>query len=144
MREEATNLAKMISGIQQKLREGLYEELQGAEEDLKGLSEPGGYSMALDEYRGKYLDKLYLLQSLVNELANLDETHRRRLPRVFSVAAPTHEELTKLVNKRLTELEGCAVMDIKFLTAEDKTWVAFITFFPSPFPRKRPMPSPQA
>ncbi|MBM4086121.1 MAG: hypothetical protein FJ272_15160, partial [Planctomycetes bacterium] len=104
MPEEAANLAKVLSGIQQKLREELLSDLQGAEEDIKGLSEPGAYSMALDEYRAKFLDKLYMLQSLINELANLDETHRRRLPRVFTVSAPGHEELAKLVNDRLSKL----------------------------------------
>jgi len=135
---EAPEIARLVTQIQRKLRQDLLDDLLENEEDLENLFDAGAYSLALDEYRSKYLDKLHVLQSLLSEIANLDEGHRRRRILVASVAAPTHEQLTKHLNKKLTEITGAHVQDVKFTHTHEEGWVAFINYSPSPFPRKRP------
>jgi len=135
--EEAPEIARLVTQIQRKLRQELLDDLMENEHELEELFEPGSYSMALDEYRSKYLDKLHVLQSLLGEIANLDEGHRRRRIRVASVGARTHQELTKRLNKTLAEIAGSHVHDVKFVHTPDEGWVAFINYSPSPFPRKR-------
>ena len=137
LKEDAARIGRMIAEIQQKLRHDLLEELVESEEDLENLFDPNSYSHALDEVREKYVDKLYALQNILHEVANLDEGHRRRRTEVTCLNADSPEALSKRVNKKLRELEGCAILDVKFIKGDEAKWVAFITYLLNPFDRGR-------
>jgi len=137
LKEDAARIGRTIAEIQQRLRHDLLEELVESEEDLENLFDPNSYSHALDEVRDKYVDKLYALQNILHEVANLDEGHRRRRTEVTCLNADSPEALAKGVNKKLRELEGCAILDVKFTKGDEGKWVAFITYLLNPFDRGR-------
>jgi hypothetical protein len=63
--------------------------------------------------------------------------------RIESVSATSHEELTRKVNHKLTRLEGCRIVDVKFLkddSNQESPWVSFITYMPNPL---KPAPAKQ-
>jgi len=141
--QDVARIAKILAEIQYELREDLLDTLAREEDDLKIVLDPRTFSMEFDEVREKYLDKLAVLQGIINELANLNLHHTKRITRVESLAAGTHEELTKKVNHKLARLEGCRIVDVKFLK-DDKSaespWVSFITYMPNPL---KPQPARQ-
>ena len=76
-----------------------------------------------------------IIQNIVNELANFNLCHTKRITRIESLSADTHEELTQKVNQKLTKLEGCRIVDVKFTKddqEEGSKWVSFITYMPNP------------
>ena len=134
MGKDASRVAKVLSQIQAKLRAKLIDEIEGREEELQPLFDPDTYSPAFEEYREKYLSRLYVLQSIIQELANFNQGQKRRHTKVTSVSARNHSELTKLVNRTISHLDGCKVTDVKFVpSADDKEWVAVITYLANPF-----------
>ena len=134
MTKDASRIAKVLSQTQAKLREKLLTELTDVEDDLPCLFDPDSYSPAFDEYREKYLSRLYVLQSLLQELANFNQGQRKRHTKVTTVSARNHSELTKLVNRTISHLDGCKVTDVKFVPSnDDKEWVAVITYLSNPF-----------
>ena len=137
LEEDGNRIGRLIAEIQQKLRQDLLDDLVESEEDLQSLFDPDSYSHALDEVRDKYVDKLWALQGILHEIANLDDGHRRRRTEVMSISTDSPEALTQEVNKALRSLEGCAIQDVKFLKGEDSQWVAFITYLANPFDRSR-------
>lgn len=137
LKADASRIGRVIAELQQKLRQDLLQELVESEEELHTLFDPGSYSHALDGVRDKYVDKLFALQGILHELANLDEGHRRRRTEVTCLSAKTPDALAKQVNKKLRELEGCAILDVKFLKGDEDKWVAFITYLANPFGPQR-------
>ena len=141
--EDAARIAKTISEVQYELREDLLDSLVSEGEDLKNTLDPRSFSPEMDEIRDKFLDKLAILQGIVNELANFNLCHTTRITRIDSISADTHEELTERVNKKLARLEGCRIVDVKFLKdegTEEVKWVSFVTYMPNPL---RPAPAKQ-
>lgn len=141
--DDAARVAKILAEIQYEIREDLLNNLVGKEEDLKTALDPRTFSPEFDEVRDKYLDKLAILQGIINELANFSLCHTKRITRIESMSAETHEELTKRVNHKLARLEGCRIVDVKFIKddgGEKPTWVSFITYMPNPL---RPSPPKQ-
>lgn len=141
--EDAARIAKTISEVQYELREDLLDSLVSEGEDLKSTLDPRSFSPEMDEIRDKFLDKLAILQGIVNELANFNLCHTKRITRIESISADTHEELTERVNKKLARLEGCRIVDVKFLKdegTEEVKWVSFVTYMPNPL---RPAPTKQ-
>ena len=137
LREDATRIGRLIAEIQQKMRDDLLDELVSSEEDLQSLLDPDSYSHTLEEIRDRYIDKLYVLSGILHEVANLDDGHRRRRTEVTSITAESPEALTKQLNRKLRALEGCAILDVKFLRGGEKEWVAFISFLANPFDKNR-------
>lgn len=134
MAKDASRIAKMLSQVQARLREKLLSELTETEEDLPFLFDPDSYSPAFDEYREKFLSRLYVLQSIIQELANFNQGQKKRHTKVTTVSARNHSELTKLVNRTISHLDGCKVTDVKFVPSnDDKEWVAVITYLSNPF-----------
>lgn len=137
LKEDAARIGRTIAELQQKLRQDLLQDLVESEEELQTLFDPDSYSHALDGVRDKYVDKLSALQGILHEVANLDEGHRRRRTQVTCISTKSPEGLAKQVNTRLRELEGCAILDVKFLKGDEENWVAFITYLANPFDRAR-------
>lgn len=134
MPKDASAIARKLSQIQAKLREKLLLDLEGVEGDLDDLFDPESYSPAFEEYREKYCSRLYVLQSIIQELANFNQGNRKRHTKVASVSARNHSELAKLVNRKIVQLDGCKVTDVKFVpSTDDKEWVAVITYLSNPF-----------
>jgi hypothetical protein len=133
--KDASEVAKLLSQIQAKLREKLLSDLEGNKEELGDLFDPDLYSPAFEEYRERYLSRLYVLQSLLQELANFNQQGgKKRHTKVASVSARNHSELAKMVNRKIVQLNGCKVTDVKFVpTKDDKEWVAVITYLSNPF-----------
>ena len=126
-------VAETLAKVQDELRNALLEELASEGEDLSNVFDPESYSYKLDTLRDTYIDKLYSLQVVINELAKLDQNYKGQVKRVLSVSAQSHERLTRLVNQRLAQLHNCQVTDIKFVPSPNGPWVAFIIFIPNPF-----------
>ena len=141
--EDVSRIAKTLSEVQYEMREDLLDFLLSEEEELKTVLDPRTFSPQFDEIREKYLDKLAVLQGAINELANFNLCHTKRITRVESTAADTYENLTKKVNIKLARLEGCRIVDVKFLKDEESDespWVSFITYMPNPL---KPTPTKQ-
>jgi len=137
LEQDASRIGRLIADVQAKLRDEMLEQLVDSEEELAALLEPGSYSHALEEIRDKYIDRLLALQGVLHELANLDEGHRRRRTKATSLSADSPQGLTRSLNKKLRELEGCSILDVNFLKGNEKEWVAFITYLANPFDRGR-------
>ncbi|MDA0837633.1 MAG: hypothetical protein O3B01_03770 [Planctomycetota bacterium] len=142
--QDASRVAKILAEIQYELREDLLGNLKDQEQDLKAVLDPRTFSPEFDEIRDKYLDKLTIIQGVINELANFNLCHTKRVTRIESVSAESHKQLAARVNKKLMKLEGCRIMDVKFIKAADEEeeaeWVAFITYIPNPL---KPAPARQ-
>ncbi|MBI2193298.1 MAG: hypothetical protein HYU36_15085 [Planctomycetes bacterium] len=141
--DDAARVAKILAEIQYELREDLLNNLTAQEENLKTALDPRTFSPEFDEIRDKYLDKLAILQGIINELANFNLCHTKRITRIESMSAETHEELTRRVNHKLARLEGCRIVDVKFIkdeAGEKSSWVSFITYMPNPL---KPAPAKQ-
>jgi hypothetical protein len=132
MAHDASAIAKQLAQIQAKLREKMITDLEGAGAELDELFDPDTYSPAFEEYRERYLSRLYVLQSLIQELANFNQGSKKRHTKVASVSAKTHAELARQVNRKILRLDGCKVTDVKFVPTS-KEWVAVITYLSNPF-----------
>ena len=133
--QDASRVAKTLAEIQYELREDLLDNLKDQEDDLKTVLDPRTFSPEFYEIRDKYLDKLTIIQGVINELANFNLCHTKRVTRIESVSAESHKQLASRVNKKLMKLEGCRIMDVKFIKDDDEEepeWVAFITYIPNP------------
>jgi hypothetical protein len=133
--EDASRIAKIIAEIQYELREDLLRLLTGQEKELRSVLDPRTFSPEFEEVRDKYLDKLAILQGIVNELANFGLSHTKRITRIESLCADSHEKLTRMVNMKLARLEGCRIVDVEFIKNENDgkpEWVSFITYVPNP------------
>lgn len=129
----ASQVAETLGQLQDELRKALLDDLASEGEELSDALDPQSYSYKMDTLRDTYIDKLYGLQVMINELAKLDQNYKGQVKRVLSVAAQSHERLTRIVNQKLAQLGSCQVTDIKFVPAPNGQWVAFIIFVPSPF-----------
>lgn len=133
--DDAARIARALAEIQLELREDLLQLLVSQESELKSVLDPRTFSTQFDEIRDKYLDKLAILQGIINELANYSICQTKRVTRIESLSAGDHETLTRMVNKKLASLAGCRIEDVKFLkdaNCEDERWVSFITYTPNP------------
>ncbi|MDP6359564.1 MAG: hypothetical protein QF473_30865, partial [Planctomycetota bacterium] len=117
--QDASRVAKTLAEIQYELREDLLDNLKDQEDDLKTVLDPRTFSPEFDEIRDKYLDKLTIIQGVINELANFNLCHTKRVTRIESVSAESHKQLASRVNKKLMKLEGCRIMDVKFIKDDD-------------------------
>jgi len=134
MNGDAREIAKKLARIQSRLRKELLEELQQHEEDIDVIFDPYSYSPLAQELREKYLNRLYTIQALIQELAHFNHGRRQPPVKVLSLRAANSEELVELVNRKLLELNGSKVMDVEFLQSkQDDNWVGIITYVANPF-----------
>ncbi|MFW6189482.1 MAG: hypothetical protein ACOC7T_03530 [Planctomycetota bacterium] len=134
MEHDVGDLARKLAKIQSGLRDDLVEELEDQEDDLEAMLDPYGYSPMVQELREKYLSRLYLIQALLQQLAEISRGQNKRSTRVLSVAADSREELVRRVNRKLSKLNGMKVLDVKFLPGtEEEDWSAVITCEVNPF-----------
>ncbi len=134
MKQDVGDLARKLARIQAGLRKELLQELQTHEAELDAILDPYSYSPLVQELREKYLNRLYLIQALLQQLAEMSQGGSKRATRVMSVAAETQEELVRRVNHRLQKLNGMKVLDVKFIPAGDgPEWTAVITYQVNPF-----------
>lgn len=134
MSNSAGELARKLAKIQARLRRDMLEDLLEHEEDLPALFDPYSFSPVTQEIREKYLNRLYLLHGIIQQLAQLNQGRNRHATRVMRVAATSQENLVKLVNRRLSDLSGTKVLDVKFMPATGEgDWTALITYEANPF-----------
>jgi hypothetical protein len=134
MKPNARPLARKLSKIQARLRKELLEELLAHEDDLDALFDPYAYSPLAHEIREKYLNRLYLIHGIIQQLAHFSQGRNRHPTRVLSVAAENQQNLVELVNRRLGKLNGAKILDVKFIPATEKDgWSALITYEANPF-----------
>ncbi len=134
MKSNAGQLARRLSKVQARLRKELVDELLTHEEDLESLFDPYSFSPLVHEIREKYLNRLYLIQGIIQQLAHLSQGRNRHPTRVLSVAAESQQTLVDLVNRRLGKLSGAKILDVKFIPATEKDgWSALITYEANPF-----------
>ncbi|MBS3762319.1 MAG: hypothetical protein KGZ25_03335 [Planctomycetes bacterium] len=138
MSNAARNIARKLSKIQHRLRSDLLDELKDHEEELETIFDPYSFSPVTQELKEKYLNRLYIIQALVQQLAHHNQGRKQPPVKVLSVRAEKSEELVSLVNKKLARLNGAKVMDVEFLQnkqedQDDDSWVAVITYKANPF-----------
>jgi len=134
MNREAGELARTLAKIQARLRQELAEELHTHGEELESAFDPYSYSPLVHELRDKYLTRLYLIQGLIQQLAQLSQGRHRHKTRVLSVAADDQQSLVSSVNRKLASLNGSKILDIKFIPGgESEDWSALITYEANPF-----------
>lgn len=134
MNTDAAELAKRLARIQGRLRKELFDDLRHQKDDLDTIFDPYSYSPLIHELREKYLNRLYLVQGLIQQLAYFSQGHRKHATRVVSVAAESQKELVNLVNRKLLQLNGSKVLDVKFMPGgEQQHWSALITYEVNPF-----------
>jgi len=134
MNVDARDIAKKLARVQGRLRKELLEELQNHEEDIEVIFDPYSYSPLVQELREKYLNRLYVLQALIQELAHFNQGRRHPTVKVVSVRAQDAEKLVDAVNHKLVELNGAKVMDVEFVQNKpDDQWVGVITYIVNPF-----------
>ena len=134
MDNDVGDLARKLGRIQADLRKELVGELQGHSQDFEAVFDPYSYSPVAQELRDKYLSRLYLIQGLLQQLAEFSQGHNRRATRVLSVAAEDQEKLVRKVNRKLLKLNGTKVLDVKFIPGNDSQgWAAMITYEVNPF-----------
>jgi hypothetical protein len=134
MTNDVGDLARKLARIQAALRKDLVKELQEQDQDLEVIFDPYAYSPVAQELRDKYLSRLYLIQGLLQQLAEFSQGHNRRATRVLSVVATDQQALVRDVNRQLLKLNGTKVLDVKFIPVNDgQEWSALITFEVNPF-----------
>ena len=138
MSTHAHDIAKRLARIQADLRKELLEELEGHDEDIESVFDPYSYSPVVHEIKEKYLNRLYVLQAVIQELAHLNQGRRNPPVKITSVKADGSEALVELVNEKLMSLNGAKIMDVKFLEGKtDEDWVALITYVANPFTERK-------
>jgi hypothetical protein len=134
MNGDAREIAKKLARIQNRLRRELLDELKEHEEDVETIFDPYSYSPIAQELRDKYLNRLYVLQALIQEMAHFNQGRRQPPVKVLSLRGNSSEELVEIVNRKLADLNGAKVMDVEFLqNKQDDYWVALITYVANPF-----------
>ena len=134
MKRAAGELAKRLAKVQGQLRQELVEELVAQGDDLEAIFDPYSYSPLVHELRDKYLSRLFLIQGLIQQLAQFSQGRNRHMTRVLSVAAGDQGSLVSSVNRKLLSLNGSKVLDIKFIPGgDDVDWSALITYEANPF-----------
>ena len=134
MNREAGELARTLARIQARLRHELAEELHTHSEELESAFDPYSYSPLVHELRDKYLTRLYLIQGLIQQLAQLSQGRHKHKTRVLRVGAGDQESLVSSVNEKLATLNGSKILDIKFIPGgEGAEWSALITYETNPF-----------
>ncbi len=134
MNDDAAELARSLARIQARLRRELFEDLQNHRDDLDAIFDPDSYSLLIHELREKYLTRLFLLQSIIQQLAYFRRGHQKHATRVLSVGAKDQKNLVELVNHKLGHLNGSKVLDVEFIPASgDGEWSALITYEVNPF-----------
>ena len=144
MKSDLYEIVKRLVGIQNDLRLELFEEIQRHADDIESVFDPYSYSPVVHELREKYLNRLYVLQAVLQELAHYNQGQARRHPPavVMSVKASDSEQLVELVNRKLAKLNGAKVLDVKFLqNKQDDDWVALITYVANPLTSAQGEPS---
>ena len=132
MDNSAWELAKRLSKIQVTLRRQLTKELE-SEEDLESAFDPYSYSPLVNELRDKYLTHLAVIQALIQQLVVQGQGKKKPSTKVVSVSAQDREDLVRLVNAKLEELNGARVLDVKFVpSTEDDEWTSIITYVANP------------
>jgi hypothetical protein len=134
MRNDALEFARKLAQIQARLRDELLDELREHGEELDTAFDPYSYSPFVHELRDKYLNRLYLIHGILQQLAHQTQGKGKQTTQVLSVIAPTQRELVDRVNRKLTKLNGSKVTDVKFIPGNDgEDWSAVITLELSPF-----------
>jgi len=134
MSGDAREIAKKLARVQNRLRRELLEELEEHEDDIDAIFDPYSYSPLVQELREKYLNRLFVVQALIQEMAHFKQGRRQPPVKVLSLRAEGSEELVEMVNHKLAELNGAKVMDVEFLQNKpDDHWVGLITYVASPF-----------
>lgn len=128
-RDAAGELARKLAKIQVRLRQELFDELREHEEDLETVFDPYSFSPLVHELREKYLTRLYLLQALVQQMAQHSQGRAKPTTRVTALSAQNQNELVESVNRKLGRLNGSRILDVKFVPgSEDEEWSALITY----------------
>jgi len=134
MDRNACELARKLARIQLELRREMLEELLANDEDLATAFDPHSFSPLTHEVREKYLSRIYLLQSIIQQLAHLSQGGGKHATRVLSLAAQDRNALVSLVNRKLMGLNGAKVMDVTFMPGTgNQDWSALITYEIHPF-----------
>ena len=134
MGSNATDIARKLARIQGRLRKEMLEELQSHEDELENIFDTYSYSPLAHEIREKYLARLFVLQATIQELAHLNQGSRHPPVKVMSLHAENSDQLVELVNKKLANLNGAKILDVKFMQGkEGEPWVAVITYVANPF-----------
>jgi len=133
MRQGTVDIIKRLARIQANLREELLEKLEAQGEDLETIFDPYSFSPVVQELREKYLNRLLVIQGLIQQLTHLGTGRSKNSTRVVRLQADEQPELVKRVNRKLAALNGAKVLDVEFLPkGEEDEWVALITFVPNP------------
>ncbi len=134
MIDGAAELAKRLARIQARLRNELFEDLQNHKDDLDAIFDPYSFSPLVHELREKYMTRLFLLQSIIQQLAYIRRGQQKQATRVLSVEAGDQKKLVDLVNHKLGHLNGSKVLDVKFIPGSgNEEWSALITYEVNPF-----------
>lgn len=133
MRKGTVEIIKELARIQGNLRQELLEKLKSEGEDLVSIFNPYSFSPLVQELREKYLNRLLVIQGLIQQLTYLGAGRGKNCTKVVRVHAAEQQELVRRVNRKLASLNGAKVMDVEFLPEDDAgKWVALITFVPNP------------
>ncbi len=134
MSTDAREIARKLARVQSRLRQELLEELGEHEADLESIFDPYSYSPVVHEVKDKYLNRLYVLHALLQELAHHSMGRRQPSVQVLSLRAEGSDALVKVVNKQLAQLNGAKILDIEFVQSKHEDhWVAVISYTANPF-----------